>query len=144
MAEYYRDLIESDIDTIRYFLHNLTELATYNAEMENYMVRADQADDMRRSIEVRLSIITEHVNEITRLIKGGKNMQNWIKREDGFTLTEEDYRGLMAEAKAVDDMDAPEDPELTEEQEQMYREMEEEVLARMRDIESTYDSPLDD
>ncbi len=149
IAEYYRGEIEDHVMDIKKMLRPLTELATYNAEMEDAEIRADRADEMRRRIEYKLADIAQDMEEITRLIKRGKqNMQNWIKREDEcqahFTMTEEEYRGLMAEAQAVDDMDAPEDPELTEEQEAMYREMEEEVLARMRDIDSTYDSPIDD
>ena len=138
VAEYFRGEIEDHILFIKRMLKPLTALATYNAETEDAEVRADQADDMKRGIEYRLGEITREVEDLTRLIKGGKNMQNWIKDECNayFTLTEEELEGLL---QKQEDTDAPEDPELTEEQEQALLEEEDEILARLRDIDPAYD-----
>lgn len=139
MAEYFRGEIEDHILFIKRMLKPLTALATYNAETEDAEVRADRADDMKRGIEYRLGEITREVEELTRLIKGGKqNMQNWIKDECAayFTMTEEELEGLL---QKQEDTDAPEDPELTEEQEQALLEEEDEILERLRDIDPAYD-----
>lgn len=139
VAAYFRGEIEDHILFIKKMLRPLTELATYNAETEDAEVRADRADDMRRGIEYRLGEITREVEEITRLIKGGKkSMQNWIKDDCNayFTMSEEEFQGLM---QRQEDTDAPEDPELTEEQEQALLEEEDEILARLRDIDPAYD-----
>lgn len=138
MAEYFRGEIEDHILFIKRMLKPLTALATYNAETEDAEARADRADDMKRGIEYRLGEITREVEDLTRLIKGGKDMQNWIKDDCNayFSMSEEEFQGLL---NRQEDTDAPEDPELTEEQEEMYRETEEETLARLRDIDPAYD-----
>ena len=138
MAEYYRGEIEDHILFIKRMLKPLTALATYNAETEDAEVRADKADDMKRGIEYRLGEITREVEDLTRLIKGGKNMQNWIKDECAayFTMTEEELEGLL---QKQEDTDAPEDPELTEEQEEALLAEEDEILERLRDIDPAYD-----
>jgi len=140
VAEYFRGEIEDHILFIERMLKPLTALATYNAETEDAEVRADRADDMKRGIEYRLGEITREVEELTRLIKGGKqNMQNWIKQDECnayFTMSEEEFQGLL---NRQEDTDAPEDPELTEEQEQALLEEEDEILARLRDIDPAYD-----
>lgn len=140
VAEYFRGEIEDHVMDIKKMLRPLTELATYNAETEDAEARADRADEMRRRIEYKLADIAQDVEEITRLIKGGKkSMQNWIKQDECnayFTMSEEEFRGLM---QRQEDTDAPEDPELTEEQEEALLAEEDEILERLRDIDPAYD-----
>lgn len=68
-AEYYLGSIESEAKEIQLVLEKLFDLAAYNAEMEEPLVRADKADDYKKWIVFKLEeigILAEMITDFVR------------------------------------------------------------------------------
>ena len=68
-AEYYREESLEQIETIKKDLGRLCELATYNAEMEDYRIRETEAYDLCDHIEYLLDKIDLNVAQIAYYVK---------------------------------------------------------------------------